>query len=271
MSLLPHMQGCPWLVLLSVSSSPPLMPEWLISSAWFDYVLCAWLSWLPLFWKLVWDKHSSSSSTSSSWSFIKDLFNPWALLESWESGTKLKFEQTCRRSASSPPLSSATLECGWADYVCKLVFIHVRVAHFNFQHITSGRAPALAAALRNSDLWWLVNTHKKSCFETRWTWFGRCCKMFFISDARWIKATIRIAILGCFPSLRPDTNKTGGETLWYICIKILQKSRDPIMSSDGWLTLFTASAAWPQRSEQVAISTSAGWWWWQLKNNTSQP
>lgn len=167
-------------------------------------------------------------------------------------------------------LFAATLECGWADYVCKLVFIHVGVAHFNFQHIISGGAPEVAAALCNPDLWWLVNT-RKSCFETRWTWFGRCCKMFFISDARRIKATTWIVILGCFHSLRPDTNKTGGETHLYICIEILQKSWDPIMSSDGWLTLFTASAAWPRRSEQAAVSSSAGWWWWQLKNNTSQP
>lgn len=50
--------------------------------------------------------------------------------------------------------------------------------------------------------------------------------MFFISDARWIKATIWTVILGCFHALRPsDSSKTGGETHLHICIKILQKSQ----------------------------------------------
>lgn len=69
------------------------------------------------------------------------------------------------------------MEGGWADYVCKLIFIHVRVAHFNFQHITSGCAPEVAAALCNSDLWWLVNTSKS------WTWFRRRHYMFFIAHS----------------------------------------------------------------------------------------
>lgn len=91
-------------------------------------------------------------------------FYPWALLESWESSSKLKFEQTRRWAASSPRLSSATLEGGWADYDCKLIFIHVRAAHFNFQHVISGCAPEVAAVpaelsatLTSGGLWTSAN------------------------------------------------------------------------------------------------------------------
>lgn len=72
-------------------------------------------------------------------------FYPWALLESWESSSKLKCEQTRSRAASSPRLSSATLQGGWADWDCKLISIPVRAAHFNFQPAASGCAPGVAA------------------------------------------------------------------------------------------------------------------------------
>lgn len=164
------------------------------------------------------------------------------------------------------PLCHAGVRVRW---LCLQTRLHpCQSASFQFPtHYQWVRASGGRSSLQ---LWPLVAWEHKQ--KLLWDALNLIWKMLqdvlHLSDARRMNATIWIVILGCFHSLRPDTNETGGETHLYICIKILQKSRDPIMSSDGWLTLFTASAVWPQRSEQVAIGSSAGWWWWQLKKIT---
>lgn len=119
------------------------MPKWLISSAPFTRLSMSWLCTTPG----NWDGKTQILLLLLLLLqlFLLKLFYPWALLESWEPSSTLKFAPTRRRAASSPRLSSATLQRGWADYDCKLIFIHVRAARFNFQHVVSWCAPEVAA------------------------------------------------------------------------------------------------------------------------------